>query len=90
MEKEITKGWFTGFIEGERNFQVVLRNTKDVWRYPFEGHPFLQFRIFLRGDDLEVLEKIKDFLGFEKIYKKKLDGNRRLGFKSWGQYNYVI
>jgi len=30
MEKEITKGWFTGFIEGERNFQVVLRNTKDV------------------------------------------------------------
>ena len=90
MENKITKDWFVGFIEGEGNFHVGLRNTKNVPGYPFEKYPFLQFRIFLREDDLEVLKKIKEFLGFGKIYKKNLQYNRDLGFKSRDQYNFVI
>lgn len=90
MEKEITKDWFIGFIEGEGNFHVALTNTKDNIHYPFDSYPQLQFRIFLREDDKEVLEKIKEFLGFGKIYKKSLRYNRDLGFKSRDQYYLVI
>ncbi len=86
----MTKDWFIGFIEGEGNFHVGLRNTKNNSSYPFDYYPFLQFRIFLREDDLEALEKIKDFLGFGNIYKKNLSSNRKLGFKARNQYNYVV
>ncbi len=90
MEKEMTKEWFTGFIEGEGNFHIGLRNTKNTSSYPFDYYPFLQFRIFLREDDFEVLRRIKDFLGFGNIYKKNLSSNRKLGFKARDQYNYVV
>jgi len=86
----MTKDWFIGFIEGEGNFHIGLRNTKNDSGYPFDYYPFLQFRIFLREDDLEVLEKIKDFLGFGNIYKKDMSSNRKLGFKARDQCNYVV
>ena len=90
MEKGMTKEWFVGFIEGEGNFHVGLRNTENIKSYPFDKYPFLQFRIFLREDDKEVLGKIQEFLGFGRIYKKKMDYNRKLGFKTKDQYNFVV
>lgn len=70
MEGKISKEWLIGFIEGEGNFHVALANYKNREFYPFDYYPILQFRIFLREDDLEALEKIQEFLGFGKIYKK--------------------
>jgi len=90
MEEKISKEWFVGFIEGEGNFHVALANYKNKDFYPFDYYPILQFRIFLREDDLDVLEKIQDFLGFGKIYKKKMDYNRKLGFKSKDQYALYV
>ena len=86
----MTKEWFVGFIEGEGNFHVSLSNTKDNPSYPFDHYPLLQFRIFLREDDLKVLENIQEFLGFGKIYKKKMNYNRALGFKSKDQFVLYI
>lgn len=34
MEKEMTKDWFVGFIEGEGNFHIGLMNTKNMPSYP--------------------------------------------------------
>ncbi len=92
MKEEISGEWFVGFIEGEGNFHVsLIKNYKSSsWKFPFEYYPILQFRIFLREDDLDVLNKIKDFLKIGKIYKKKLDYNRKLGFKARDQYYYVL
>ena len=90
-EKEMTKEWFVGFIEGEGNFNVALLKKSSFRRpFPFDYYPMLQFRIFLREDDVEVLEKIQKFLGVGKIYKKKLGYNRNLGFNARDQANYVI
>ncbi len=86
----ITKEWLIGFIEGEGNFHVALSDIKKTRpNYPFEYYPVPQFRIFLREDDLEVLQKIKEFLGFGEIYHKSLKRNRHMGFKSRDQYNFV-
>ncbi len=86
----ITKEWFIGFIEGEGNFHVALSSIKKVRpAYPFEYYPVPQFRIFLREDDLSVLEKIKEFLGFGEIYHKDTSYNRNLGFKTKDQFNFV-
>jgi len=90
MENKITKDWFVGFIEGEGNFHVGLSNTKNNPGYPFDTYPFLQFRIFLREDDEEVLQLIKEFLGFGNIYKKSLKYNRDRGFKAMDQCNFVV
>ena len=88
---DLTRDWFVGFIEGEGNFNVALANMQNHKpKYPFEKMPVLQFRIFLREDDLEVLQKIKNFLGFGKIYKKSMEANRRLGFKSMDQYTFYV
>ena len=60
--------WLVGFIEGEGNFHINLAKhfKTSTWKYPFEFYPILQFRIFLREDDKEVLEQIKTFFGFWK------------------------
>ena len=88
----ISKDWLIGFIEGEGNFNVSLARgfkTKN-WTYPFEYYPILQFRIFLREDDLAVLEKIKNTFKIGKIYKKNYEYSRRKGINSRDQYAYYI
>lgn len=91
MEENLpSEEWFVGFVEGEGNFNVSLSNTKNNPRYPFDFYPLLQFRIFLREDDLEVLQKIKKMLGMGRIYKKNLEHNRRMGFKARDQYVFYI
>lgn len=91
MEEEIlSKEWLIGFIEGEGNFHVALSNKKNNPSYPFDVYPVLQFRIFLREDDLGVLNKIREFLGIGRIYKKKTEYNRRMGFRARDQYVYCI
>ena len=90
--KEITKEWLVGFIEGEGNFNVVLSKNykKTTPSYPFEYYPILQFRIFLRKDDAEVLQKIKDFTGIGKIYQKDCRYSREKGTNSQDQVCYYI
>ena len=91
MEEEpLSKDWLIGFIEGEGNFNVALSNKKDNPNYPFDIYPMLQFRIFLREDDLNALNKIREFLGVGRIYKKKTEYNRRMGFRAKDQYVYCI
>ena len=88
MEEGISKEWFVGFIEGEGNFNVALsKNFKSKsWKSPFEYYPILQFRIFLREDDFEVLLEIKKMLGVGRIHKKNMEYNRRQGIKARDQY----
>jgi len=88
----MNKDWLVGFIEGEGNFHVSLvKNFKtQTWKCPFEFYPILQFRIFLREDDKEVLEQIEIFLGFGKIYKKNLEYNRKKGIQSRDQFVFHI
>ena len=57
INKEQFSRWLTGFIDGEGNFQVFLdRHYLKV-----------MFRIRLHKDDLEVLIKIRDFLGAGRV-----------------------
>ena len=88
----ISKDWLIGFIEGEGNFHISLSKSfkTKTWSYPFEFYPILQFRIFLREDDKKTLEKIKDFVGVGKIYKKSCEYSRRKGVNSRDQYVYYI
>ena len=88
----MSKEWLVGFIEGEGNFHVALsKNHKTLsWKYPFEFYPILQFRIFLREDDHAVLEKIKSFLGFGKIYKRNLEYSRKKGINSRDQHVFYV
>jgi|SRR3989344_425162 len=91
MDGQISKEWLVGFIEGEGNFHVALINLKkNRPNYHFDYYPVLQFRIFLREDDINVLEDIKTFLGFGSIYKKNMDSNRRRGFKARDQCAYYV
>jgi hypothetical protein len=55
-----------------------------------KAYPIIQFRIFLREDDLGALEKIKDFLGMGRIYRKKYDNYRKMGTDCRDQYAYYI
>lgn len=89
---EITKEWLVGFIEGEGNFHVSLsRHYKKIRpTYPFEFYPALQFRIFLREDDLHVLEKIKSFISIGRIYKKGYAYSRKRGLNSRDQVALYI
>jgi len=89
---EMSKEWIVGFIEGEGNFNVSLsKNFKTkTWTCPFEYYPILQFRIFLREDDLKVLQKIKKTLEMGKIYKKSMEYNRNKGINARDQYVYYI
>jgi len=88
----VSKEWLTGFIEGEGNFHVLLskNHTTPTWKYKFEYYPITQFRIFLREDDLEVLENIKNTLAVGKIYKKSCEYARKKGVNSRDQYVYSI
>ncbi|MBT3397404.1 hypothetical protein HOA55_00145 [archaeon] len=88
----ISKDWFIGFIEGEGNFNISLSKAlmKKSKSYLFEFYPILQFRIFLREDDKEALEKIKNFVGVGKIYKKSYKYSRKKGVNSQDQYVYMI
>ena len=88
----MTIEWIIGFIEGEGNFNVSLsKNFKTkTWICPFEYYPILQFRIFLREDDLGVLQKIKETLGMGRIYKKDMEYNRKRGINARDQYAYYI
>ena len=54
--------WLTGFIDGEGSFQVFL--DRQYLR--------VMFRIRLHKDDINVLQKIKEFLGVGRVV---LDGN---------------
>jgi len=88
----VSNDWLTGFIEGEGNFHISLaKNFKTAtWTYPFEYYPILQFRIFLREDDLEVLKKIKETLTVGKIYKKSYEYARKKGTNARDQYVFYI
>ena len=54
--------WLAGFIDGEGNFQVFL--DRHYLR--------VMFRIRLHKDDINVLQKIQEFLGVGRVV---LDGN---------------
>ena len=54
--------WLTGFIDGEGSFQVFL--DRQYLR--------VMFRIRLHKDDINVLQKIQEFLGVGRVV---LDGN---------------
>ena len=54
--------WLTGFIDGEGSFQVFL--DRHYLR--------VMFRIRLHKDDINVLQKIQEFLGVGRVV---LDGN---------------
>jgi hypothetical protein len=84
----ITKEWFVGFIEGEGNFNVSL--SKYSKKEGILLSPTLQFRIFLREDDIEALNKIKTFLGFGQIYHKKTEYNRNKGMQAQDQYAFYV
>lgn len=88
----ISKEWLVGFIEGEGNFNVSLvKNFKSpTWNYPYSLYPVLQFRIFLREDDIGALNKIRDFLGVGRIYKKKMSYARDKGWNAQDQYAYYV
>ncbi len=88
----VSKEWLVGFIEGEGNFHVSLSKShkKSHPNYSFEYYPILQFRIFLREDDLPVLEKIKSTLSIGKIYKKSYEYSRKKGTNSRDQYVFYI
>jgi hypothetical protein len=84
--------WLVGFIEGEGNFHVSLskRHETPSWKCPFEFYPTLQFRIFLREDDLEVLKKIKETFGIGRIYKKSYEYSRQKGTNARDQYAFYV
>jgi len=84
------KEWIIGFIEGEGNFHISLSNFKGKSNYPFDFYPILQFRIFLREDDLLVLEAIKSKIGVGKIYKKSHAYLRKKGINARDQCVYYI
>jgi len=87
---KVSKKWLIGFIEGEGNFNVVLSKSFNGKWYPFEYYPILQFRIFLRKDDSEVLKKIKNTLGVGKIYQKNMAYYRKKGINSQDQEVFCI
>ena len=88
----ISKEWLVGFIEGEGNFNVSLSKSHKKYHpnYSFEYYPILQFRIFLREDDLSVLEKIRSTLSIGNIYKKSYAYSRKKGINSRDQYAFYI
>jgi hypothetical protein len=57
MDRNQFSLWFSGFIDGEGNFQVFL------------DHHYLRakFRIRLHIDDIAILYKIKEFLGVGNV-----------------------
>ena len=89
MDK-VSKDWLVGFIEGEGNFHVSLAKSYRSKNYLFEYYPMLQFRIFLRSDDLEVLEKIKKTLEIGKIYNKNYSYSRIKGVNAQDQCCFYI
>jgi len=62
MNREQFSRWLVGFIDGEGNFQVFL--DKYYLR--------VMFRIRLHKDDINVLNKIQEFLGKGRVV---IDGN---------------
>ncbi|PIN90984.1 hypothetical protein COU61_02465 [Candidatus Pacearchaeota archaeon CG10_big_fil_rev_8_21_14_0_10_35_13] len=88
----ISNDWLAGFIEGEGNFHISLssKHKSPSWAYPFEFYPILQFRIFLREDDHDVLKKIHEKLGFGRIYHKNYDYTRKMGFNSKDQFAFYV
>lgn len=87
---EISLDWLVGFIEGEGNFHIILSYSHKAGKKLHICYPILQFRIFLREDDLDVLKKIEQFIGCGKIYKKNYDYARRKGVGARDQYCFVI
>ena len=66
--KEITDAfgyWFSGFTDGEGCFAIGQDKRKSSC-----AQYNCQFSISLRDDDKEILKKIRDTLGFGKIYEK--------------------
>lgn len=59
--KEEFKQWLVGFIDAEGNFQVFIDRK----------YLRVMFRINLHIDDVEILYKIKDFLGVGKVIISK-------------------
>ena len=57
MSKEQFSRWLMGFIDAEGNFQVYLDR----------GYLRVMFRIRLHIDDIQVLYKIRDFLGVGRV-----------------------
>nr|QCQ69140.1 LAGLIDADG endonuclease [Powellomyces hirtus] len=57
MSKEQFSRWLMGFIDAEGNFQVYLDR----------GYLRVMFRIRLHVDDIQVLYKIRDFLGVGRV-----------------------
>ena len=62
MNKEQFSSWLAGFIDGEGSFQVFLDRL----------YLRVMFRIRLHKDDINVLQKIQDFLGVGRVV---IEGN---------------
>ena len=57
MNRSQFSSWLAGFIDGEGNFQVY-----------FDRHYLrVMFRIRLHKDDINVLQKIQEFLGVGRV-----------------------
>ena len=62
INKEQFSSWLAGFIDGEGSFQVFLDRV----------YLRVMFRIRLHKDDINVLQKIQDFLGVGRVV---IEGN---------------
>ncbi len=59
--------WFCGFIDGEGSFYISRKNNKSK---PCGSYDNI-FALALRADDVDILNVIKDKLGFGDIYYKE-------------------
>lgn len=62
--------WLSGFVDGEGCFTLTVHRTKGKEKL-FET-PSGRFEILLRGDDSDIIHKIKNYWGVGNIGERKL------------------
>ena len=71
--------WFVGFVDGEGCFSCTLNN----------GSLNFRFKISLRADDKDILEEIRNKLGFGKVVYEPYY-RRNIVLKGKPQYKFVL
>ena len=88
---DMSKEWLVGFIEGEGNFHVQLsKGHSFLDKKGLKYYPVPQFRIMLTEEDGPLLIKIKDFVGFGKIYRKNNQYIRDKGTNAKDELYWVV
>jgi hypothetical protein len=79
MKRELSNDYIVGFTDGEGSFCVFVRKPKkSTWNTRIECHYYLK----LREDDVEILKRIKTYLGCGRIsFQKEYRLNQRDNYR---------